>query len=87
MQVLIPRHAPLVPSSQEGVQVVQALIPRQEESPTDFDLNDMQAELPTMLTATEAEADSPWNPEEKSPEGNPDAGLPLQTRRGVHQLH
>ena len=34
-------------------------------------LNDMQTESQTMLTtATEAEADSPWNPEEQLPTVN-----------------
>ena len=33
---------------------------------------------PTIPTAAEAEADSPWNPEEESPAGNP-----TQTRGGV----
>ena len=28
----------------------------------------------------------PWNPEEESPTGNPNTGLPLQTRRRSHQL-
>ena len=81
MQVLIPKQAAL-PPTQEGVQAVQALIPRQEDSLMDSDLDDMQAESPTMLTTTEAEADSPQNPEE-SPAGNPNARLPLQTRGGV----
>ena len=35
----------------------------------------------TMPTATEAEADSPWNPEEESPTGNPYAD-----QRRSHQL-
>ena len=43
----------------------------------DSDLNDMQAETPTTLTTAEDEADSPQNPEEESPAGNPNARLPL----------
>ena len=37
----------------------------------------------TMLTGTEADAKSPQNPEEESPAGNPDAGVPSQNRGGV----
>ena len=40
-------------------------------------------EEPTMSTAAEAAADSPQNPEEESPVGNPNARLPSQTRGGV----
>ena len=36
-----------------------------------------------MQTAAEAEADSPGNPEEEPPAGNPDTRLPLQTSRGI----
>ena len=36
---------------------------------------------PTMPTAAEAEADSPQNPEEESPAGNPNAD-----QRSHHQL-
>ena len=35
---------------------------------------------PTMLTSREANANSPQNPEEESPTGNPNAKLPFQSR-------
>ena len=38
---------------------------------------------PTMPTDTEAEADTPQNPEVQSPAGNSDARIPSQTRGGV----
>ena len=41
---------------------------------------------PTMPTATEAEADSPQNPEEESPVGNPQCKTPLADQRRSHQL-
>ena len=36
-----------------------------------------------MMQTTEAEADSPYYPEEESPATTPQAGLPLQTRGGL----
>ena len=38
---------------------------------------------PAMLTGTEGEADSPWNPEVESPADNHDARVLSQTRGGV----
>ena len=49
-------------------------------------LSDMQVESPTTPTAAEAEADSPGNPSEESPAGNPNARLSTDQRRS-HQLN
>ena len=52
----------------------------EEESPSDSHSDDQDVESPT---ATEAEANSPHGPEEVSPAGTPDDGVPSQTGGGV----
>ena len=54
-----------------------------KESPTDSDLNDMEAESPKVSTATGAEGDSPYNPKGEFPVRTQDDGLPSQSRGGV----